>query len=109
MPGLASIVTGPATRAIETASEFLRRQWVGLEGNRMPLKLHARRAVVAIRFALANQHHRPAKVLALVLLPIRRPFLFLANVCAELGVLFLKAEGYLLKLEKARLEIIGKR
>jgi hypothetical protein len=51
----------------------------------------------------------------LVAFPIRCPFLFLANLCAELGVLFerlslllVKAEGYFLKLEKARLKLVDK-
>jgi len=71
----------------------------------MLLHFHARRTIEVARFVLADQYYRAANSLALVLLPLRRPFLLLANLCAELSVFLLKAEGYFLKLEKARLEV----
>lgn len=58
-----------------------------------------------VRIVFGDYHYRATKAAALIALPVRRPFLFLANLCAELGVLFLKAEGYFLKLEKAHLKI----
>ena len=67
-------------------------------------RFKARCAKVGLGVFLWNNYHRAAHSAALIALPIRRPFLFLANLCAELGVLFLKAEGYFLKLENARLE-----
>lgn len=71
----------------------------------MILYLHASRAVKVSRFVLADQYYRAANRLVLVSLPLRRPFLLLANLCAELRIFLLKAESYFLKLEKTRLEI----
>lgn len=84
----------------------------------MSLSFRARRAVKAAKlfgFVFTNPYHRLAKVVRLVLLPLRRPFLFAANLLAEIGVLFdrlsllaVKAEGYFLKLEHSRLKDVNK-
>lgn len=81
----------------------------------MAFRLQAYLAKVRARLICPDKRPGVARALALILLPIRRPFLFLANVCAELGVLFqrlslllVKAEGHLLKLEKARLKFPDK-
>lgn len=83
------------------------------------VRLKARRAKVRLRIVLAHYYYRLSDSAALVAFPIRRPFMFLANLFAETGVLLLrldvllvrlcklaaKAEGYFLKLENSRLEV----
>ncbi len=61
---------------------------------------------------LMNKHPRPAHLLSLVLFPFKRPFLFAADLCAQLGVFFqkvylafLKAENFFLKREEARFNL----
>jgi hypothetical protein len=60
---------------------------------------------------LANPYRGAANLLAHVVLPIRRPFLVLANLAAEshvlvlkIGHLLLKAENVCLKIDYARLK-----
>lgn len=72
---------------------------------RLLSRLKARRIQIRIWILLIHYCWRLTKLTKLIALPIRRPFLFLANLCAELGVLFLKLERYFLKLEKSRLKI----
>lgn len=72
---------------------------------RLLSRLKARRAQVRLWIFLVHYNYRLTKTAALVALPIRRPLLFLANLCAELSVLLLKLERYFLKLEKSRLKI----
>lgn len=80
----------------------------------MTTRLKTGRAVIGVRLVLARQYSRVAHLLHHVSLPFRRPFLFLANLFAELGVLLLrlgklslKTERYLLKLENARLKVVN--
>lgn len=93
-------------------TESNERAAFGLEWNFLALGFETDRAEQRIGVIWMNHNRRVAHLLALVLLPLRRPFLFLANLCAELGVLFerlslllVKAEGYFLKREKARIQL----
>ena len=92
-----------ALRAI--VRTFVAKAAVGLREVYLDTCFKARCAKVGLWVVFSNSYDRLANAAQYIALPIRRPFLFLANLCAELGVLFLKAEGYFLKLEKARLEI----
>jgi len=78
--------------------------------------LKARWTEINTRFIVAYHGGPVQRFLASVLLPFRRPFLFLAELFAELGILFdrlsllsVKAEGYFLKRENARLKVGDKR
>ncbi len=82
-------------------------------------RLKARSAKIHLWLLREDYHYRLTQAAALIALPVRRPFLFLANLFAELAVLFqrcilfldrlhlllVKAEGYFLKRENARLEV----
>ena len=54
----------------------------------------------ALRVVLVHHYHRCAHLAALVALPIQRPGLVLANLCAKLAVLLLKGERLFLRLEQ---------
>jgi len=53
------------------------------------------------------RNEKKATLTALIVLPVNRPFLVLANLCAKSAVLLLKGERLFLRLEKARLERKG--
>lgn len=77
------------------------RQWRKV---RLLARLKARRTQVRLWILLIDCNRRMSHLADLIAIPIRRPFLFLANLSAELSVLLLKLERYFLKLEKSRLK-----
>lgn len=77
---------------------------VRLQGNRLSVHFVAGRAVVDARGVSARKHGRCAHLRWAVLLALRRPYLAVANLLAQLAVLILKAERYCLNRENALLE-----